>query len=470
VQPLAPEELMRGFFVLVSIGVMAAACTSSDDSGATRTSTSSLVGAPGEDSIHGGMPCHCDHDDYVCPRARRGFGISPVPIDPRGRSCAEIVQVSYGSYLVNAAADCAGCHSSPAGFLAGGTPFALDHAGHVVFSRNLTPDHRTGMQLTRRQFVEALRTGRDFHPGSAGMLTVMPWLFYRWASDGDLRAIYAYLRAIPPARNAVPPDRKAGLGLPPAIRFTGVYDEGDVPRVLPPDDGSLMPNLRRGRAIQPLAEPRDLGHRTRFERGSYLANSLSTCGECHTQGVPGAPLGRDRHLRLVTEHYLTGGNVFIAPPALRPVIHQNREMAANLRGAEFGFFHEPDVDYPLFAEIIRTESHADENPPRPLGFAMPASSFRKLVDDDLRAIFTYMRHVTPAHTSDLPRQDYARWCAADADCESGEACHIDPNPTFGNECVGRACRADADCDTCQTCDAGACVAPAPHSACVLSGG
>jgi mono/diheme cytochrome c family protein len=460
---------MRGFFVLVSIGVMAAACTSSDDSGTTLTSTSRLAAAPGEDIVHGGMPCHCDDDDYLCPRARRGFGISPVPIATRGESCDEIVQVSYGSYLVNAAADCAGCHSSAAGFLAGGTPFALDGDGHVVFSRNLTPDRKTGLQLTRRQFVEAMRTGRDFHRGSAGMLVVMPWLFYRWASDGDLRAIYAYLRAIPPASNAVPPDRKAGLGLPAAVPFTGIYDEGDVPRALPPDTGSLGPNLQRGRAIQPLAEPRDLGHRKQFERGSYLANSLSTCGECHTQGEPGAPLGRDRDLRLVTEHYLTGGNVFIAPPALQPVIHQNREIAANLRGAEHGFFHEPDVDYPLFAEIIQTESHADEDPPRPLGFAMPASSFRNLVDEDLRAIFTYMRHVTPAHVSDLPRQDYARWCAAAADCEPGEACHMDRDPTVGNECVGRACMADADCDACQTCNAGACAAPTPDSACLRSG-
>lgn len=460
---------MRGFLVLGLVGVMAAACTSSDSSGDTLTSTSDLAGA-GDRSTHGGISCTSDHDDYVCPRAVRGFGISPVPIDTRGKSNDEIVQIGYGSYLVNATADCAGCHSSPAGFLAGGNRFALDRNGHVVFSRNLTPNPKTGLQLTRRQFVEALRTGRDFHRGSAGMLVVMPWLFYRWASDGDLRAIYAYLRAIPPARNVVPPDHKAGLGLPAEIPFTGIYNEGDVPRPLPPDDGSLMPNYRRGRAIQPLAEPRTLGHRRRFERGSYLANSLSTCGECHTQGVPGAPLGRDNALKLVTAHYLTGGNVFIAPPALQPVVHQNREMAANLRGAEFGFFHEPDVDFALFDEIIETESHVDENPPRPLGFAMPASSFRLLVDEDLRAIFTYMRHVTPAHTSDLPRQDYARWCAADADCEPDETCHMDPDPTVGNECVGRACMVDADCDTCQTCDAGACVAPAPDSACLPSGG
>src|SRR4051812_17800213 len=364
------RSFMRGLFVRVSIGVAAAACTSSGDPGTTLT-TMSLAGAPGDEGVHGGMPCHCDDDDYACPRARRGFGISPVPIATRGKSCDEIVQISYGSYLVNATADCAGCHSSAAGFLAGGTRFALDDDGHVVFARNLTPDPTTGLHLTRRQFVEALRTGRDFHPGSAGMLAVMPWLFYRWASDGDLRAIYAYLRAIPPASNPVPPDRKAGLGLPPAVPFTGIYDEGDVARALPPDHGSLAPNFQRGRAIQPLAEPRDLGHRKLFERGSYLANSLSTCGECHTQGEPGAPLGRNSDLKLVTEHYLTGGNVFIAPPALQPLVHQNREIAANLRGAEFGFFHEPGVTYSLFAEIIQTESHADENPPRPIGFAMP---------------------------------------------------------------------------------------------------
>jgi mono/diheme cytochrome c family protein len=453
--------------VVMSTGVAAAGCTSPDDSGATLTSD--LAGARGAHGTHGGIPCTCDHDDYVCPRATRGFQISPVPIDTGGKSRTEIIEIGYGSYLVNATADCAGCHSTPAGFLAGGGSFALDRNGHVVFSRNLTPDPTTGSRLTRKQFLQAMRTGRDFHPGSAGMLQVMPWLFYRWASDGDLRAIYAYLRAIPPVTNAVPPDVKAGLGLPPAIPFSGIYDEGDVARVLPPDDGSLMPNLQRGRAIQPLAQPRALRNRRQYERGSYLVNSLSTCGECHTQGLPGAPPGRDHDLKLVTAHYLTGGNVFLVPPALQPTLHQNRTMSANLRGAEFGFFHEPDVDYRVFAEIIDTQSHADENPPRPLGFPMPAGAFRNLVDDDLRSIFTYSAHVTPAHVSDLPRQDYARWCASNADCQPGETCHMAADPTVGNECVGRACTADADCDTCQTCNAAVCTAPTSDSACLLSG-
>src|SRR5882672_8733905 len=106
---------MRGFFVLVSVGVAAAACTPSNDS----DTTSNLAGS-GEQSIHGSIRCTRDDDDYVCSRATRGFEISPVPLDTRGKSHDEIVQIGYGSYLVNATADCAGCHSSPAGFLAGG--------------------------------------------------------------------------------------------------------------------------------------------------------------------------------------------------------------------------------------------------------------------------------------------------------------------------------------------------------------
>ncbi|MGE5182342.1 MAG: c-type cytochrome [Acidobacteriota bacterium] len=391
-----------------------------------------------------------------------------MPIDVGHMPADQAVRTGYGSYLVNAASDCASCHSSQAGFLAGGNPFAVDHAGHVVFSRNLTPDATTGLMLTEDQFVEAIRTGRDFHRGAAGMLVVMPWPQFRWASDGDLRAIYAYLRAIPAASNAVPPDNKAGLGLPPAIPFPNVYDEGDVRRPLPADDGSLMANFDRGLAIQPLQQPQDLGNADEFARGSYLASSLSECDACHVQGAPGAPPGREPDLHLATDHYMTGGNVFTVPPPLRPMLHQTRTMSANLTGLLHGFFHEEGTDFGLFSAIIHTQSHADENPPRPLGFPMPAEQFSHLLDEDLHSIFTYATHVPPNTTADVPRQDYARWCATAADCNAGETCHVDPSPLVGNECVGQACSSDVDCDACQTCDChtGTCQAPSADSACI----
>jgi hypothetical protein len=48
-----------------------------------------------------------------------------------------------------------------------------------------------------------LRTGVDMdhlHPQFGSKLQVMPWPTYQGMSDSDIRAIYEYLSAIPPAK------------------------------------------------------------------------------------------------------------------------------------------------------------------------------------------------------------------------------------------------------------------------------
>ncbi len=74
----------------------------------------------------------------------------------------------------------------------------------VSFAANLTPDELTGTGIwTEDIFVQTLRTGR--HWGHARpILPPMPWQAYRWMTDEDLRAIYAFLRTVPPIRNQVP--------------------------------------------------------------------------------------------------------------------------------------------------------------------------------------------------------------------------------------------------------------------------
>jgi len=86
----------------------------------------------------------------------------------------------------------------------------------VSYTKNLTPDENTGIgSWSEDTFVAALRTGR--HMGvSRPILPPMPWTAYRNLSDDDLKAIYAYLRAIPPIHNRVPEP------LPPA----GAVSEG----------------------------------------------------------------------------------------------------------------------------------------------------------------------------------------------------------------------------------------------------
>lgn len=74
----------------------------------------------------------------------------------------------------------------------------------ISYAINLTPDENTGIgSWSEDTFVKALKTGR--HMGVARpILPPMPWQSFRNLSDADLRAMYAYLRSIPPIHNRIP--------------------------------------------------------------------------------------------------------------------------------------------------------------------------------------------------------------------------------------------------------------------------
>lgn len=74
----------------------------------------------------------------------------------------------------------------------------------VSYATNLTPEPNTGLGIwTEELFIRALRTGR--HWGQARpILPPMPWQNYSRMTDEDLKAMYAYLRTIPPVVNSVP--------------------------------------------------------------------------------------------------------------------------------------------------------------------------------------------------------------------------------------------------------------------------
>jgi hypothetical protein len=155
-------------------------------------------------------------------RVARGFAISPVPLDRRGKNS---LLIGLGSYLVNAGNACNDCHTSPS-HLPGGDPFkgeaeVINAAQFLaggrrfgpIVSRNITPDEfGRPAGLTFEQFATALRTGRDPDDPNR-ILQVMPWNIFGKMTDLDLRAIYEYLRAIPAlpdnATPAVPPAASA---------------------------------------------------------------------------------------------------------------------------------------------------------------------------------------------------------------------------------------------------------------------
>ncbi|HVJ08139.1 MAG TPA: hypothetical protein VM554_07130 [Acidisarcina sp.] len=144
-------------------------------------------------------------------RIKQGFAISPVPLNMAGKNRA---LVGLGSYLVNAVGDCSGCHTNPE-FVTGGDPYMhqkkVVNAAHFLaggqhfgpfVSRNLTPENGLPEGHTFAEFVQIMRTGIDMdhlHPQISDLLQVMPWPTYQNMTDHELRAIYEYLSAIPPA-------------------------------------------------------------------------------------------------------------------------------------------------------------------------------------------------------------------------------------------------------------------------------
>jgi hypothetical protein len=179
---------------------------------------------------------HADDDDQEA-KVQIGFQIAPVKLNLAGKN-RELV--GLGSYIVNAQADCNGCHSagpstefSPGGnpyfgqptkvnpttYLGGGRdfgPFPGPGPFPHIIARNLTPD-KTGRPEgghTFSEFVQIIRTGIDMdhlHPTCTGapngsclpppfdgaLLQIMPWPIYHNMTYHDLLAIYTYLSAIP---------------------------------------------------------------------------------------------------------------------------------------------------------------------------------------------------------------------------------------------------------------------------------
>jgi mono/diheme cytochrome c family protein len=75
----------------------------------------------------------------------------------------------------------------------------------VSFTANLTPDPETGVlrDFTEQQFIQTMRTGRHQGQGRQ-ILPPMPWPNYGQMTDDDLKAVFAYLRQVPPVKNKVP--------------------------------------------------------------------------------------------------------------------------------------------------------------------------------------------------------------------------------------------------------------------------
>src|SRR5687767_9803398 len=76
----------------------------------------------------------------------------------------------------------------------------------VSYTANLTSDSTGIGNWKEEQFIYALREGKyKGLPGSRPLLPPMPWQMYKHMTDGELKAVFAYLKSTKPIRNVVPP-------------------------------------------------------------------------------------------------------------------------------------------------------------------------------------------------------------------------------------------------------------------------
>jgi mono/diheme cytochrome c family protein len=265
--------------------------------------------------------------------------------------------VARGEYIVRTLAVCGHCHAEspkdPDGPLSGGMTFRNWRLGTIRGS-NLTPDSATGLGTwSDAEIVRAIRSGED-RDGHI-IAPVMPYQWFQKMSDRDALAVARYLKQLKPVHN--PLENKPNF----AYQFA------------------------KSMFLKPKKVPRSLRAPARgpdANYGRYLTNNVSLCADCHTRrhGLQAAP---DRNSLLAGD---------ATPPSAFPANPSNIT-PDTLTG--IGKWSEAD-----FLRAMRTGITPAGDTLHPF---MPWQQFKRMKEDDLRAIYLYLRTVT-AIRNRVPRR------------------------------------------------------------------
>jgi len=259
-------------------------------------------------------------------------------------------RLARGSYLANGICECLGCHG-PNNLKAPGLPpvagkegsgfdyTTFGFAGNVA--PNITPDRETGAGAwTDDMIARAIREGVG-HDGRFLDPSTMPYEFFRSLSDEDLASIIVYLRSIPAKRNILPKTQSPTLLSPNAIPISTAVPTPDI----------STPGMR----------------------GAYFAK-ICACQWCHTL--------RDANRKPLPGLEFGGGDLI--PYAAGPV------SSANLTPDPSGISY---YDEDQFLKTMRKGKVGA----RAISPMMPWWFIGQMTDDDLKAVFAYLRTLKPVH-------------------------------------------------------------------------
>lgn len=274
---------------------------------------------------------------------------------------AQVSPLERGRYLVTTVMACGNCHTPKdaqgrplAGKELSGGGVGFDIPPFAGTAANITPDPETGIgSWTDDEIKRAITHGERPHRGpQAGKpLAIMAANFFKALSPGDLDAIVAYLRSVPPVRHALP----APVYRLPVRREP--YAEAD-----------------RGFTVRDM--------QVKARRGAYLA-TIGHCLECHT------PLGENGAAQYETA-LGAGGRPFLPsfvkglPDGWKGAVSRN-------------LTSDPDHGLGAWsdAEIKRAITQGIGRDGRRLQEPMAFGWYAGIHDDDLDAIVAYLRTLPP---------------------------------------------------------------------------
>jgi len=252
--------------------------------------------------------------------------------------------IARGKHLVFSAAHCIDCHHKGNSDsliqlgkevpLSGGVSFVLPVG--TIYSKNITPNKETGIgKYTDGEIARALRYG--VHPDGRAVYDFMP---FHNTSDEDLTAIISFLRSQKPVKNAIPANE---------LNLIGKIVNAFLVKPIGPS-GPVIKSIVRD---------------TSAAYGKYIALSIAECNGCHTK--------RDIAGKFIGEPFAGGNEIdgFITP-----------NLTPDSSGRIFLWTKK------LFIERFRMGKLIEKSP-------MPWSSFKRMTDDELTAIYNYLKTLPP---------------------------------------------------------------------------
>jgi mono/diheme cytochrome c family protein len=271
-------------------------------------------------------------------------------------------RIKKGKYLANHVMACMSCHSSRSwdhpgspvkeGTLGrGGDKFTQDTLGFVgvLTFPNITPAALGSW--TDGEIFRAITSG--VHKDGKGLIPIMPYEIFGKADEEDIKSVIAYLRTLPPTPSPVPMQR-------------------DLPSFM-----NLVNNLAPAKpSLQAKPKVSDT-----IAYGRYLSN-IAGCITCHSPF--NGPLGVDMEKAFSGGPEFTMEAVHVTPINLTP----DKETGIGLWSREN--FLNKFRRYRDSSTLRKTI-----NPKKDFTSLMPWASFAGMKDEDLSAIYSYLKSLTP---------------------------------------------------------------------------